>query len=74
MADPFTNATGFSPEELSTLIKGIVVAALFAWAAWVAMSNYSQWAKKENGVTMEDVIHSAVRSILLISLVLYIVN
>lgn len=73
-AESFQNATSFSMGDLSLLIAGLVCVAIFLWSAWVSLSHYEQWAQGKNNVTFFDVMWGAIRSILLLSVVLFIVT
>lgn len=73
-AESFQQATSFSMGDLSLLIAGIVCMAIFVWSAWVAMAHYEQWAQGKNNVSLFDVMWGSIRSILLLSLVLFIVT
>lgn len=73
-AESFQQATSFSMDDLSLLIAGIVCMVIFLWSAWVALSHYEQWAQGKNNITLFDVMWGAIRSILLLSLVLFIVT
>lgn len=70
----FLNATNISMSDLTLLIAGIVATAIFLWSAWVTLSHYEQWAQGKNGITLFDVMWCATRSIILLSLILFIVN
>jgi len=73
-AESFQNATSYSMDDLSLMIAGLVCMAIFLWSAWVALSHYEQWAQGKNNITLFDVMWGAIRSILLLSLVLFIVT
>lgn len=60
--------------DLGLVIAGLLVTAIFLWSTWVTLSYYEQWASKKNGVTFYDLLWSAVRSAIIISLIIYIVN
>ncbi|MBL1456462.1 TIGR03758 family integrating conjugative element protein [Methylophaga sp.] len=70
----FLNATGVSMADMALLIAGLVVVAFMLWSAWVTLSYYQQWASKKNDVTFYDVIASAVRAAVLLSLIIFIVS
>lgn len=73
-ADSFLNATGISMSDLTLVIAGMVVTAVFLWSAWVTLSHYEQWAQGKNNITLFDVMWCATRSIILLSVILFIVN
>lgn len=73
-AQSFMNATSFSMSDLSLLIAGTICMAIFIWSAWVTLSHYEQWAQGKNNITLFDVMWGATRSILLLSVVLFIVT
>jgi integrating conjugative element protein (TIGR03758 family) len=73
-AQSFLNATGVSMTDMALLLGGLVVVSIMLWSAWVTLSYYEQWASKKNDVTFYDVLTSAVRAAVLISLILYIVS
>lgn len=73
-AQSFMQATGFSMSDLSLFIASAVVIVILLWSAWVTLSYYEQWASKKNGVTFYDIIWSAARASLLVSLIIYVVN
>ena len=70
----FFNATGVSMDSLALVIASLIVVAYMLWSAWVTLSYYEQWAAKKNNISLYDVIWSAVRSVTLLSIILYIVS
>ena len=70
----FQAATGVSMNDLGLVIASLVVIAVFLWSAWVTLSYYEQWASKKNNVSFYDLIWSAARSVIILSLIIYIVN
>lgn len=70
----FLNATGVSMADMALLLGGLVVVSIMLWSAWVTLSYYEQWASKKNDVTFYDVLTSAVRSAILLSLIIFIVS
>ena len=70
----FLAATGFNMYDLYILIGGLVCTAIFVWSAWVALSHYEQWAQGRNNITLFDVMWGVTRSVILLSIVIYLVN
>lgn len=70
----FLNATGFAMNDVMLLIASIVCALIFLWSSWVALSHYEQWAQNRNNVTLFDVMWGITRSIILLSVVIFIVS
>ncbi|HDY86065.1 MAG TPA: TIGR03758 family integrating conjugative element protein [Methylophaga aminisulfidivorans] len=70
----FLNATGVSMDNMALVIASLIVVAYFLWSAWVTLSYYEQWASKKNNISLYDVLSSAVRSVTLLSIILYIVS
>ena len=73
-AQSFLNATGVSMPDMALVLAGLIVVAIMTWGAWVTLSYYQQWASKRNDVSFYDVIASALRVAILISLILFIVS
>lgn len=73
-AQAFANAAGFQPNELGLLIAGVCSSLVLLWSAWVTWSYYQQWASNKNDVSFYDVMWSAVRTILVASMIFYLLK
>lgn len=70
----FLNATGFGMNDLALIIGSLVAISIFLWSAWVALSHYEQWAQGRNNITLFDVMWGVTRSIILLSIVIFLVT
>ena len=70
----FTNATGQSMGSLAVVIGGIAAVSIILWSAWVTLSYFQQWRKGINDVTFYDVTLSAIRTVIIMSLVFTIIE
>lgn len=70
----FSSATGYSMADLALLLSGVVAVFIFLWAAWVSMALYLQWARGVGDVTFMDVMWGAIRSIVILTFVIYLIN
>jgi len=70
----FQTAAGFSTDEISTLIVGIIGMVIFLWQAWIALSNYQSWSENKNDTSFYTVLWSIIRSIFVTAVILYLIN
>lgn len=70
----FLNATGVQMGDVLLLATSLVAIVILLWGAWVAFSNYEQWAQRKGDVSLYDVMWTATRVGIVISIIIYVVN